>query len=80
MEPYRGPDSEARLAVLSEVAAEVGATPNQVVLAWLMHLQPTVVPLIGPRTLEQFRAALPADELTLSADQLARLAAAGAST
>jgi aryl-alcohol dehydrogenase-like predicted oxidoreductase len=78
MEAYRGPDSDARLAVLAEVAAEVAATPNQVVLAWLMHRRPAVVPLIGPRTLEQFRAALPAVDLTLSPEQLARLDAAGA--
>jgi aryl-alcohol dehydrogenase-like predicted oxidoreductase len=79
MEPYAGPDSEARLAVLGEVAAEAGATPNQVVLAWLLRAErPTIVPLIGPRTLEQYRAALPALDLKLSDEQVARLDAAGA--
>jgi aryl-alcohol dehydrogenase-like predicted oxidoreductase len=78
MEPYAGPDSQARLAVLGEVAAEVGATPNQVVLAWLLRAgSPTIVPLIGPRTLEQYRAALPALDLKLSDEQVARLNAAG---
>lgn len=33
---YHGPDSNARLAVLKTVAAEVGATANQVVLAWMV--------------------------------------------
>jgi aryl-alcohol dehydrogenase-like predicted oxidoreductase len=79
MEPYEGPDSEARLATLSEVAGEVGATPNQVVLAWLLRqASPTMVPLIGPRTLEQYRAALPALDLKLTDEQVARLDAAGA--
>lgn len=79
MEPYTGPDTEARLAVLTEVAAEVGVTPNQLVLAWLLHQQnPTIVPLIGPRTLEQYDAALPALDVKLTEDQLARLTAAGA--
>jgi aryl-alcohol dehydrogenase-like predicted oxidoreductase len=74
MEPYAGPDSEARLAVLGAVAAEVGATPNQVVLAWLLRAaSPTIVPLIGPRTLEQYRAALPALDLKLSDEQVTRL-------
>jgi aryl-alcohol dehydrogenase-like predicted oxidoreductase len=31
------PTSQQRLAVLREVAAELGATPSQVVLAWLMQ-------------------------------------------
>ena len=78
MEPYQGPDAEARIAVLTEVAKEVGATPNQVVLAWLMQSKPTMIPLIGPRTLEQYEAALPSLDLVLSDEHMARLDAAGA--
>ena len=79
MDPYHGPDADARLAAVRALAAEVGATPNQVVLAWLLAQDdPTIVPLIGPRTFEQYRAALPALELKLSAEQLAKLDAAGA--
>jgi len=78
MDSYRGPDADARLAVLGEVAAEAGVTPNQLVLAWLLHqTDPPMVPLIGPRTLEQYEAALPALDIKLSDDQLARLDAAG---
>ncbi len=78
MEKYDGPDSEARLAVLTEVAAELGVKPNQLVLAWLMqHSRPSVVPLIGPRTREQFEDALPALDLKIAADQQERLDAAG---
>jgi aryl-alcohol dehydrogenase-like predicted oxidoreductase len=79
MEPYEGPDAEARIAVLTEVAAEIGVTPNQLVLAWLLHqTSPTMVPLIGPRTLEQYAAAMPALDVKLTDEQLARLDAAGA--
>lgn len=79
MEPYEGADAQARLAVLGEVAAELGATPNQTVLSWLLHQDaPTIVPLIGPRTVEQYEVAMPALDITLTADQLARLDAAGA--
>jgi aryl-alcohol dehydrogenase-like predicted oxidoreductase len=79
MEPYEGPDAQARLAAVADLAAELGVTPNQAVLAWLMHQQrPAMVPLIGPRTFEQYQAALPALDLKLSGDQLARLDAAGA--
>jgi aryl-alcohol dehydrogenase-like predicted oxidoreductase len=79
MEPYAGPDAEARLAAAADIAAEVGATPNQVVLAWLLQQRsPTIIPLIGPRTLEQYEAAQPALTLTLSDEQIRRLDAAGA--
>lgn len=79
MANYAGPDADARLAAVAEVAAEAGVTPNQLVLAWLMHrTAPRVLPLIGPRTPEQFEDALPALDVKLSDDQLARLDAAGA--
>jgi aryl-alcohol dehydrogenase-like predicted oxidoreductase len=79
MASYQGADSEARLAAVTALAGELGVTPNQLVLAWLLHqTSPTVVPLIGPRTLEQYEAALPALDLTLTDEQLARLDAAGA--
>jgi aryl-alcohol dehydrogenase-like predicted oxidoreductase len=78
MQPYAGRDAEARIAVLTDVAAEVGVTPNQLVLAWLLHqASPVVVPLIGPRTLEQYDAAVPALDVKLTEGQLARLDACG---
>ena len=79
MGPYQGPDAEARIAVLTAVAAEVGATPNQVVLAWhLRQRNPRVIPLMGPRTWEQYRAGMDALDVVLSDEQFARLEAAGA--
>lgn len=79
MQDYEGPDAQARLAVLTEVAAEVGVTPNQLVLAWLLRQEnPTIVPLIGPRTLQQYDAALPALDVGLTEEQMVRLTQAGA--
>ncbi|HKT05164.1 MAG TPA: aldo/keto reductase [Rugosimonospora sp.] len=76
---YKGPDADARLAALDELAAELGANPNQLVVAWLLHqARPAVLPLIGPRTLEQFEDLLPALDIKLDAEQLARLDSAGA--
>jgi aryl-alcohol dehydrogenase-like predicted oxidoreductase len=78
MQQYGGPEADARLAVLEQVAAEVGATPNQTVLAWLLHqTTPTILPLVGPRTFEQYEASLPALSVKFSADQLARLDGTG---
>jgi aryl-alcohol dehydrogenase-like predicted oxidoreductase len=77
MADYDGPAAQNRLAVLQAVAAEVGATPNQVVLAWLLRSSsPPVVPLIGPRTLDQFDSAMAALDVSLTDEQVARLDAA----
>jgi aryl-alcohol dehydrogenase-like predicted oxidoreductase len=78
MGDYQGPDAEARLAALAELAGDMEVTPNQLVLAWLMHAEPTTVALIGPRTLAQYEAALPALDIKLTGEQLARLDSAGA--
>jgi len=79
MSEYRSADSQARIAELVAVAAEVGATPNQTVLAWMLHqTDPVRVPLIGPRTVEQFEDLLPALDVKLTEEQLTRLDVAGA--
>jgi len=79
MPDYAGPDSDARLEALTGLAAELGVRPNQLVLAWLLHqTDPTVIPLTGPRTLEQFDASMTALGIKLSEDHLQRLDTAGA--
>lgn len=79
LDNYAGPDADARIAVLKEIALEVGSTPNRTALAWLLHqTSPSVVPLIGPKTPAQLDDLLPALDVKLDAGQLARLDAAGA--
>jgi aryl-alcohol dehydrogenase-like predicted oxidoreductase len=79
MESYAGPHADARIAAVTGLAAELGVTPNQLVLAWLLHSTgPAVVPLVGPRTPEQLENVLPALDIKLTAEQLDRLDAAGA--
>jgi len=79
MSSYAGPDAEARLAALTEVAAELDVTPNQLVISWLLHqTDPELITLIGPRTPEQLETALAANDIKLTEDQLERLDTAGA--
>lgn len=75
-EGYAGPDSDARLAALRAVAAETGARPTQVVLAWLRQGDPPVIPLFSAGTVEQLRGNLASLALRLSDEQMARLSAA----
>ena len=70
---YLGPDAEARLAALRSVAAEHGATPNQIILAWMLHGDPPVIPLVAASTSEQMAENLGALALTLTPEQMRRL-------
>jgi aryl-alcohol dehydrogenase-like predicted oxidoreductase len=55
------------------LCAQLGQPPAVVALAWLLHQPGVAAPIIGPRTLAQFTGALPALELTLSAETLTQL-------
>lgn len=60
-----------------ERADEVGATPAQVALRWLMdHERFTCVPIVGARTVDQFDENLGAVDVSLSHDQWDRIDAA----
>ncbi|MFG2831370.1 aldo/keto reductase [Streptomyces sp. NPDC048434] len=72
-ERYDHPGSVARLRVLAEVAAECGATVNQVVLAWLMGGPVPVVPVLGVSSVAQLDESLAALDLRLDPVQRARL-------
>lgn len=75
---YAHPGSVARLAVLGEVAGELGATPGQVVLAWMLaRSQPPVIPVPGASTVAQLDEIIGATELALDAGAIGRLDQAG---
>ena len=74
---YAGPDTDNRLAALRTVAQEIGASANQVILAWLMQSDPPVLPLIAASTAEQLQENIDALNITLSPGQMERLNAAG---
>ncbi|WP_279581637.1 aldo/keto reductase [Fodinicola feengrottensis] len=71
-EVYNHPGNTARLAVLDEVAGELGATRHQVVLAW-MTADAHVRPIVGVSTAAQLDEAVAGVALTLTPDQLTRL-------
>ena len=75
--PYRGADTDARLAALHEVAQELEATANQVVLAWMMQGQPPLLPVFSARNPEQMKENLGALDISLSGAQMAKLNQAG---
>ncbi|MEV5378070.1 aldo/keto reductase [Streptomyces nondiastaticus] len=62
---------------VAEVAREVGATPAQTALAWLLHRSPTLVPLPGTRSLAHLEENTGALGVRLTDDQYERLDAIG---
>ncbi|MFD4958222.1 aldo/keto reductase [Microbacterium sp. NPDC058389] len=74
--PMRHASNRDRVRVLHDVAAELGATANQVALAWLLGGEVPVIPIIGPTTVAQLEELLAAADLVIDADLRARLDAA----
>ncbi len=67
-------------STLSDVAADLGATPMQAALAWLLHRAPNILLIPGTSSLDHLRENLRAAELRLSDEALARLDAIGEKT
>lgn len=68
------PGHDAYLATLTNVAQEIGLTPNQVVLAWMQQGDPPVIPLIAASTTAQLEENLNAVGVTLTPEQMDLLA------
>jgi len=63
--------------VFDAYVEEVGASPTEVAIAWLLHKArastSTLIPILGSRMREQLDATLGAVDVKLSLDQIARL-------
>jgi aryl-alcohol dehydrogenase-like predicted oxidoreductase len=66
-------DAEVRLEVLSKLALELGVSNHQLVLAWLLHHQPRVIPIIAASSVGQYERNMAALDIRLTAEQLERL-------
>ncbi len=58
---------------VAEVAAERGAPPAQVALAWLLHKPAVTAPIVGATRVEHLNDALAAEQLALSDEEIVRL-------
>ena len=63
--------------VLSAVAAQLGATPMQVALAWLLRRSPNILLIPGTSSLAHLQENLAAQSLKLPEDAVAKLATIG---
>ncbi|MGB9226082.1 aldo/keto reductase [Mycobacterium sp.] len=58
---------------LGVISADIGATPAQVALAWLLAKSPDIVPIPGTKRVARLEENAAADGIELTPDQLARL-------
>ena len=73
---FQGDNLEANLAIVQrvrEVADDVGCTPVQLALAWLLHQGEDVVPIPGTKRVKYVEENAEATDIALTADHLAAL-------
>jgi aryl-alcohol dehydrogenase-like predicted oxidoreductase len=73
---FTGENFQRNLRIVDEVAAvaaEVGATPAQIALAWLLAQGDGIAPIPGTRRVARVEENTAADSIELSSDQLERL-------
>ena len=63
-----------RLARTQSMAAELNITPGQIALAWLMHQDFPVIPILGTAKLEHLTDAMGSARVQLTAQQVTSLA------
>jgi len=73
---FSGENFERNLRSVGEVqtiAAEVGATPAQVALAWILAKGDDIAPIPGTKRVTRVEENVAADDIRLTADQISRL-------
>lgn len=65
----------SRHRVFAEVGNELGASPQETVIAWLLALSPVIIPIPGASRPATVNSIVKAATLELSADQFARITA-----
>jgi len=70
----------ATVDAVRDIAEQIGATPSQVALSWVVNQPAVTAPVIGARTIEQLRENLTAADLVLDADMTAKLSVASSPT
>jgi aryl-alcohol dehydrogenase-like predicted oxidoreductase len=71
--PAHYPHNAGLLPAYLAVAQEVGCSPAQLALAWLLHQGPDILPIPGTTRVEHLRDNVAAADLSLSPEVLARL-------
>lgn len=66
-------DVGSRYGAFTEVGGEIGATPQEVVIAWLLAKSPVIIPIPGATRPETVESIVRAASIALTAEQFTRL-------
>jgi aryl-alcohol dehydrogenase-like predicted oxidoreductase len=66
-------ENRALVDVVRGIATELGSTPAQTALAWVLACGPHVIPIPGTRALDRLEEDLASTRVRLSADQIHQL-------
>ena len=66
-------ENRDRIERYEALCGEIGHSPAQVGLAWLLHQDGVTAPIVGPRTMEQLEQQVAVLDVKLDSDVLARL-------
>jgi aryl-alcohol dehydrogenase-like predicted oxidoreductase len=66
-------ESKSQLEAYEDFCNELGESPGDVALAWLLNNPIVTAPIIGPRTMKQLEGSLHALEIKLDEDSLKKL-------
>jgi aryl-alcohol dehydrogenase-like predicted oxidoreductase len=67
---FDSPANRARRQRARDLAGQLGCTPAQVALAWLMHQEPVTIPIVGTTNPDRLRDALSAVDVSLTEEQV----------
>ena len=76
-EEYDTSDSRKRMTVITEMSEDLKVSVNQLVISWMIHEAPSIIPLIAASKPEQLKENLEAAQVMLTAEQVKTLNNAG---
>lgn len=73
-ENFGDPRNAERRERAQQLARQMGVTPTQIALAWLLHLKPLTIPIFATSNLEHLRECIEAVDISLTPEQMTWLA------
>lgn len=70
---FNNGESIERIKVIDKMSKEMGISGNELVLAWLLHQKPEIVPILGFSSIKQYKENMSALNIKLTDEQLAIL-------
>ena len=70
---YVGPDTTKRIKVLENIARKMDVTINQLILAWMVNNNPSIIPVMAASTYSQMQENIASLKINLTKELIAKL-------